>query len=124
MDIGKLTVGTVIEIAPNIGDTVTAWSRADRKENIGHLNRGEEYKVHKLNGELGMVELEEYQISWPSSLHPVSWGGVWVDVRFVELPGTVPVPVPVPTPIPVPTPGSLKSLATKLGQALLDWSKE
>jgi len=97
MDILKIVVGELIKIAPDQGDTVTAYSRAEKNENIGKLNKGELYQVHKINVGKGMIELEP--TTWPASLHPVAWGGVWIDARFVE-PENYPVPEPEPEPAP------------------------
>jgi len=120
ISLDSLKVGMLVRISPPVGKTVTTWSRADKRENIGDLNDGEVYKVHKIDYALGMVELELVgDDTWPDSLHPLSWAGVWVEARFLSVPGITPLPVPVP----VPEDGTIKALAAKVGQVLLDWSK-
>ena len=99
MDINQVAVGDIIFIAPVTGTTTTAWSRAERTENIGKVNAGECYKVGKVNIDKGMVELDVYQTPWPDSLHPLAWGGVWVDVRFVSKNDPAPEPEPQPAPV-------------------------
>ena len=101
MDINLLNPGSIIFIAPAVGDTTTAWSRATKADNIGKLNKGESYKVVNTNAELNMVKLEIYLTPWPPSLHPLDYGGVYVDARFVSL--TDPTVEPPPTPIPQPS---------------------
>ena len=124
MDINLLNPGDIIYIAPTVGTTTTAWSRATKADNIGKLNKGESYKVVNVNVELNMVKLEIHLTPWPPSLHPLDYGGVYVDARFVSLIDPNIDPAPDPEPIPVTGDGSLKSLAAKLGRALLDWSEE
>lgn len=124
MDINQLNPGDIIYIAPTVGTTTTAWSRATKADNIGKLNKGESYKVVNVNVELNMVKLEIHLTPWPPSLHPLDYGGVYVDARFVSLTDPNIDPAPDPEPIPVTGDGSLKSLAAKLGRALLDWSEE
>ena len=124
MDINQLNPGDIIYIAPTVGTTTTAWSRATKADNIGKLNKGESYKVVNVNVELNMVKLEIHLTPWPPSLHPLDYGGVYVDARFVSLIDPNIDPAPDPEPIPVTGDGSLKSLAAKLGRALLDWSEE
>jgi len=102
MDINQLASGDIIYIAPTVGTTTTAWSRATKADNIGKLNKGESYKVVNVNVELNMVKLEIHLTPWPSSLHPLAWGGVDVDARFVSL--TDPNIGPAPEPEPVPQP--------------------
>ena len=123
MDINLLNPGDIIYIAPTVGTTTTAWSRATKNENIGDLNEGESYKVVNTNPPLNMVKLEIHLTPWPSSLHPLAWGGVYVDARFVSLTDPNIDPDPDPEPIPA-SDGSLKSLANKLGHALIEWSEE
>jgi len=124
MDINLLNPGDIIYIAPTVGTTTTAWSRATKADNIGKLNKGESYRVVNTNVELNMVKLEIHLTPWPPSLHPLDYGGVYVDARFVSLIDPNIDPAPDPEPIPVTGDGSLKSLAAKLGRALLDWSEE
>lgn len=91
MDINQIPLGAIIEIEPA---QTTAWSRPSKAENIGDLNYGEQYRVHKVHLESGLIELDKPAAGWPATLHPVSYGGVWIDARFVKLPGAVePQPV-------------------------------
>ncbi len=97
MDINLLNPGDIIYIAPTVGTTTTAWSRATKADNIGKLNKGESYKVVNVNVELNMVKLEIHLTPWPPSLHPLDYGGVYVDARFVSLTDpTIPDPDPIP----------------------------
>jgi hypothetical protein len=84
MDINKIVMNAIIEIEP---PQTTAWSRPSKAENIGKLNQGEKYKVHKIHLDSGLIELDMPASGWPATLHPVASGGVWVDARFVKLPG-------------------------------------
>ncbi len=84
MDINQIKVGDVVEIEP---PTTTAWSRKEKTENIGYLSQGEQYQVHKIYPDSGLIELVKPAKGWPSTLHPVSWGGVVIGARFVKVPG-------------------------------------
>jgi len=101
MDINLLNSGDIIFIAPTVGTTTTAWSRATKADNIGKLNKGESYKVVNTNPELGMVKLERHLTPWPPSLRPLTYGGVYVDARFVSLTDPNADPAPDPDPVPV-----------------------
>ncbi len=91
MNIMELKVGDVVEIEPT---QTTAWDRPGKTQNIGRLNKGEQYRVHKVHIESGLIELDMPGTGWPATLHPVASGGVWIDARFVKLPGA-PRPEPV-----------------------------
>ena len=102
----------LVIVTPNVGgDTLTARATHDGAQ-IGKLHRGEIYFA--VEEYKGMLRLAKYQTAFP---FPVT-GQVWADARF--LPDYVPGD---PEPVPVGD-GNLKSLANKLGHALIEWSEE
>lgn len=116
----------LVVVTPNItddnpaDDTLTV--RRDKHDGdwLGRLPRGfickavEEYVL----GDKRFYRLEKHVTAWPSA----TWNGLEVWANAAYLPEYNPAPVPDPTP--APGDGSLKSLAAKIGQALLDWSEE
>ena len=116
----------LVIVEPNITDDKpeddTLTVRRDKHDGdwLGRLTRGfvckavEEYVL----GDKRFYRLEKYVTGWPST----TWNGLEVWANAAYLPEYVPGD-PTPDPVPVGD-GSLKSLAAKIGQALLDWSEE
>ena len=103
----------LVIVTPNVGgDTLTARATHDGVQ-IGKLNRGEIYWA--VEEYKGMYRLGKHITPFPFHVT----GDVWANAAYLPeyIPGA-------PDPDPVPGDGGLKSLAAKLGRALLDWSEE
>lgn len=104
----------LVIVTPNVGgDTLTARATHDGVQ-IGKLNRGEIYWA--VEEYKGMYRLVKHITPFPFRVA----SDVWASATY--LPDYVPGD-PDPDPIPVGD-GSLKSLAAKLGHALIEWSEE
>ena len=112
MDINKLVI-----VTPNVGgDTLTARETHDEHSNQwpAKLQRGKVYRAVELY--VGMYRLQPVD---PFPFTVPAGKSVWADSDY--LPEYVGDPDPAPVPV---GDGSLKSLAAKIGQALIEWSEE
>jgi len=118
MDIDKIVIVTPNPNPtgdPKLDELTARVSHDDNGQQLGKLHRGEVYRA--VEEYLGKYRLIVWMDNFP---FPVLNGvSVWADARFLPEVAVAPEPEPIPA-----SDGSLKSLANKLGHALIEWSEE
>ncbi len=119
-------IDLLVKVTPNKADPLQRLTvRRDKHdgEHLGWLPAGFVARAVKSRviGTVTHYQIVVHQTPWPAEWRDeANTTTVWANAAY--LPEYNPAPVPDPTP--APGDGSLKSLAAKIGQALLDWSEE